>query len=123
MDNVYAQEIRQRYHSSMTYQEYLDTYDKPPPKPQIRPKETPQLLEPLILEGHKGPKIQQQKLTVYSPDDVIFEESENDEKPKALNHIQLQKALKEHNIRIRSQSENLGFSVFRFLQQKKNKFT
>ncbi|CAD8065592.1 unnamed protein product [Paramecium sonneborni] len=123
MDNLYAQEIRQRYHSSMSYQEYLDTYDKPPPKPQIKPKETPQLIEPLILEGHKGPKIQQQKLTVYSPDDIIFEESENDEKPKALNHISCQRALKEYNVRIRSQSENLGFSVFRFLQQKKNKFT
>ncbi|CAD8062153.1 unnamed protein product [Paramecium sonneborni] len=121
MDNLYTQEIRQRYHSSMTYQEYLDAYDKPPPKPYIRPKESPQIQDPLSLEPPKGPKIQQQKLTVYSPEDVIFEESETDEKPKAANHIPCQKALIEHNIRIRSQSENLGFSVFRFLQQKKNK--
>ncbi|CAD8147962.1 unnamed protein product [Paramecium pentaurelia] len=121
MDNLYTQEIRQRYHSSMTYQEYLDAYDKPPPKPHIKPKESPQILDPLSLEPPKGPKIYQQKLTIYSPEDVIFEESETDEKPRAANHIPCQKALKEYNVRIRSQSENLGFSVFRFLQQKKNK--
>ncbi|CAD8069361.1 unnamed protein product [Paramecium sonneborni] len=123
MDNLYTQEIRQRYHSSMNYQQYLDIYDKPPSKPHIKPKESPQIQDPLSLEPPKGPKIQQQKLTVYSPEDVIFEESETDEKPRAANHIPCQKALKEHNIRIRSQSENLGFSVFRFLQQKKNKIS
>ncbi|CAD8053685.1 unnamed protein product [Paramecium primaurelia] len=121
MDDLYQTEIRKRYNSSMTYQQYLDTHDQPPPTPTLKAKQSPQIVEPLTLEPHKGPKIHQQKLAIYTPDDVIFEESETDEKQRSnqIPKIPCQKALIEHNIRIRSQSENLGFSVFRFLQQKK----
>lgn len=30
MDDPYSSEFRKRFHSSMTYQEYLDFYEKPP---------------------------------------------------------------------------------------------
>ncbi|CAD8049514.1 unnamed protein product [Paramecium sonneborni] len=121
MDDIYQTQIRQRYHSSMTYQEYLDTHDQPPPTPKLIPKQSPQIVEPLTLEPPKGPKIHQQKLAIYTPDEVILEESETDERQRSNQNqrVPCQKALIEHNIRIRSQSENLGFSVFRFLQQKK----
>ncbi|CAD8046486.1 unnamed protein product [Paramecium primaurelia] len=121
MDDLYQTVIRQRYNSSMTYQEYLDTHDQPPPTPALKAKQSPQIVEPLILEPPKGPKIQQQKLAIYTPDEVILEESETDEKQRSnqIPKVPCQKALIEHNVRIRSQSENLGFSVFRFLQQKK----
>ncbi|CAD8133927.1 unnamed protein product [Paramecium octaurelia] len=121
MDELYQSVIRQRYNSSMTYQEYLDTHDQPPPTPKIKAKQSQQIVEPLTLEPHKGPKIQQQKLAIYTPDEVILEESENDEKQRSnqIPRVPCQKALIEHDIRMRSQSENLSFSVFRFLQQKK----
>lgn len=36
MDSNLTLELRKRFNSSMTYQEYLDVYDKPPPKPKLK---------------------------------------------------------------------------------------
>ena len=36
MDSYLTLELRRRLNSSMTYQEYLDAYDKPPPKPKLK---------------------------------------------------------------------------------------
>ncbi|CAK87538.1 unnamed protein product (macronuclear) [Paramecium tetraurelia] len=123
MDAYLTLELRKRFNSSMTYQEYLDAYDKPPPKPKLKPKESPVVAELLLLEPPKGPKPQSQKLEIYEPDEIILEESETDERSRAQSPIQkppCYKALKANNVRVRSQSENFVFSVYRFLQNKQH---
>lgn len=38
-------ELRKRLDSSMTYEEYVKTYDKAPNKPCLRPKQSPQIID------------------------------------------------------------------------------
>ena len=35
-------ELRKRLNSSMTYEEYLHTFDQPPRKPSLKPKQDPE---------------------------------------------------------------------------------
>lgn len=51
------------------------------PDPIHRPKESPPVVEPLSLDPPRGPKVTQQVMPIYQPDEVIFEESEADERP------------------------------------------
>lgn len=66
-------ELRKRLNSSMTYEEYLHTFDQPPKKPNLKPKQDPvaEIDELDLLIDTPDPFT-----TKYRPKLIIQEESE-----------------------------------------------
>ncbi|KAM3133939.1 hypothetical protein pb186bvf_013908 [Paramecium bursaria] len=119
MDDDQNNELRRRYNSSMTYQQYIDDYGKIPEKPRLKPKETPQQqLEILQLDTHMGPKLQRQQLQSYQPDEVIMEESETDEKSRACSpNFQFPTIKIKDTKKLKRESSVFSFAIYKLKMQ------
>ncbi|CAK79770.1 unnamed protein product (macronuclear) [Paramecium tetraurelia] len=121
------EEQRKRLNSSMTYEEYVNTFDKAPKKPCLKPKQEPDVgMEDLDLLSDAQTEIvsinlitqqPQVKKKIYCDPNTVIQEVEEDGKTPVVWVDQQLTPSPMKMARQRTQSENIQFTFISFVER------
>ncbi|CAD8066253.1 unnamed protein product [Paramecium sonneborni] len=112
------EEQRKRLNSSMTYEEYVNTFEKAPKKPCLKPKQEPDVgMDDLDLLSDAQTDIPQIKTKIYCDPNTVIQEVEEDGKTPVVWLDQQLTPSPMKMARQRTQSENIQFTFISFVER------